>query len=79
MPWPRAYKVRKWSGGHHALAVVVPKLWNDPPQHIREASSLSGFKCLVKTHLFSLAFDTWEDIEIQIDLFILLLFIMLSC
>ena len=40
--------------GDGAFAVLEQIL----PQHIREASSLSGFKCLVKTHLFSLAFNT---------------------
>ncbi|KAK0140685.1 hypothetical protein N1851_022323 [Merluccius polli] len=44
--------------GDRAFAVAAPNLWNDLPQHIRQASSLSVFKSLVKTHLFSLAFDT---------------------
>lgn len=33
-------------------------LWNDLPLPIGQASSLLVFKSLLKTHLFSLAFDT---------------------
>ena len=42
------------------------------PQHIREASSLSGFKGLVKTHLFSLAFNTQEDINMNLSFYLYL-------
>lgn len=41
-----------------AFAVAAPKLWNYLPLPVRQASSLSSFKSLLKTHLFSLAFDT---------------------
>ena len=44
--------------GDRAFAVAAPKLWNGLPLHIRQASSLSHFKSILKTHLFSLAFDT---------------------
>ncbi|XP_064205653.1 uncharacterized protein LOC135262574, partial [Anguilla rostrata] len=47
--------------GDRAFAVAAPTLWNDLPQHIRQASSLSVFKSLVKTHLFSLAFDSYTE------------------
>lgn len=44
--------------GDRAFAVAAPKLWNELPLEIRQASSLSVFKSLLKTHLFTLAFDT---------------------
>uniref|UniRef100_A0A3Q3IT75 Reverse transcriptase domain-containing protein n=1 Tax=Monopterus albus TaxID=43700 RepID=A0A3Q3IT75_MONAL len=42
--------------GDRAFAVAGPKLWNDLPLSIRQASALSVFKSLLKTHLFPLAF-----------------------
>lgn len=42
--------------GDRAFAVVAPKLWNDQPLHVRQASSLSEFKSLLKTYLFAEAF-----------------------
>uniref|UniRef100_A0A671UFZ1 Reverse transcriptase domain-containing protein n=1 Tax=Sparus aurata TaxID=8175 RepID=A0A671UFZ1_SPAAU len=49
----------KWKlRGDRAFAVSAPKLWNDLPLHVKQASSLSVFKSLLKTHLFSIAFDT---------------------
>ena len=51
---PRA---RLKSRGERAFSVAAPKLWNDLPLHIRQASSLSLFKSHLKTHLFSLAFN----------------------
>ena len=51
-------KARLKLRGERAFAVAAPKLWNGLPLHIRQASSLSHFKSLLKTHLFSLAFDT---------------------
>uniref|UniRef100_A0A8C6KQ30 Reverse transcriptase domain-containing protein n=1 Tax=Nothobranchius furzeri TaxID=105023 RepID=A0A8C6KQ30_NOTFU len=44
--------------GDRAFAVAAPKLWNELPLEIRQASSLSAFKALLKTHLFTLAFNT---------------------
>ena len=43
--------------GDRAFAVAAPRLWNSLPPNIRAAKSLDIFKSLVKTHLFSLAFD----------------------
>ncbi len=45
--------------GDHAFAVAAPKLWNDLPLPIRQASSLFLFKSTLKTYIFSLAFDIW--------------------
>ncbi len=44
--------------GERAFAVAAPKLWNDLPLPIRQASSLSLFQSSLKTYIFSLAFDT---------------------
>ncbi|XP_042341014.1 uncharacterized protein LOC121942011 [Plectropomus leopardus] len=49
-------KTKRKLRGDRAFAVAAPKLWNDLPLHIRQASSLSVFKSHLKTHLFSLAF-----------------------
>ena len=47
--------------GDRAFSVAAPKLWNDLPLHIRQASSLSIFKTNLKTHFYSLAFDpAWD-------------------
>lgn len=53
-------KTRRKLRGDQALAAAAaaPVLWNELPLHIRQVSSLSLFKSLLKTHLFSLAFDT---------------------
>ncbi len=52
-------KTKRKLRGDRAFAVAAPKLWNDLPLPIRQASSLSLFKSSLKTYLFSLAFDTW--------------------
>ena len=44
--------------GDHAFSVSAPKLWNDLPLQVKQASSLLVFKSLLKTHLFSVAFNT---------------------
>lgn len=38
--------------------IAGPKLWNELPLHVRQANSLPIFKLLLKTHYFSLAFNT---------------------
>ncbi len=40
-----------------AFAVAGPKLWNNLPLSIRTASSVSQFKSLLKTYIFSHAFN----------------------
>uniref|UniRef100_A0A8C6ML89 Reverse transcriptase domain-containing protein n=1 Tax=Nothobranchius furzeri TaxID=105023 RepID=A0A8C6ML89_NOTFU len=44
--------------GDRAFSVAAPRLWNALPIQIRMVSSLSGFKSLLKTHLFSVAFNS---------------------
>jgi len=36
--------------GDRAFAVRAPRLWNDPPEGIRLAESVTSFKSLLKTH-----------------------------
>ena len=45
--------------GDRAFAAAAPKLWNELPLNIRQASSFPVFKSLLKTHFYSLAFDTF--------------------
>lgn len=60
--WPSALerfqKTRLKLRGDWALSVTAPKLWNELPLHMRQASSLSDFKTSFKTHLLPLNFNT---------------------
>ncbi|KAF7646179.1 hypothetical protein LDENG_00192110, partial [Lucifuga dentata] len=40
--------------GDRAFAVRAPKLWNDLPEDLRLAKSVSAFKSQFKTHFYSL-------------------------
>ena len=44
--------------GDRAFAITAPNLWNNLPPHVRDAQTLATFKSLLKTHLFSLAFNS---------------------
>ena len=44
--------------GDRAFSVAAPTLWNELPLHVRQASSLSIFKTRLKTHFYSLAFNS---------------------
>ena len=44
--------------GDRAFSVAGPKLWNDLPLYIRQASSVSIFKTNLKTYFYSLAFNS---------------------
>lgn len=59
----RVPKTKHKLGGVHAFAVAAPKLWNDLPLHIRQTSSLSEFKALLKTDLFAEAFGTFYGVD----------------
>ena len=53
-------KTYKKTRGDRAIAAAAPRLWNSLPLNIRSAHSINIFKSLLKTHLFSLAFNrTW--------------------
>ena len=41
-----------------AFAVVAPKLWNSLPLHIQLSPSVAIFKSNLKTHLYSIAFNS---------------------
>lgn len=51
-------RVKRKLRGDKAFSVAGPRLWNSLPLQIRQASSLSIFKSLLKTHLFRLAFNS---------------------
>ena len=55
---PSVSKSKRKLRGDCAFAVLAPKLWNDLPLPVKQASSFSVFKSLLKTHLFSIVFDT---------------------
>lgn len=78
--WKRQGNLR----GDQALAVAAPKLWKLLPQHIRHAPSLSHYKPFLKTHLFSLAFDTYWNVaiilfEMQFKSGVLCCFVFFKC
>ena len=45
-------RISKQTGGR-AFSYRAPFLWNGLPTHVRDADSVSTFKSLLKTHLFS--------------------------
>ena len=47
---------RTW--GDRAFSVAAPTLWNSLPSHIKVSPTLSSFKSVLKTYLFTLAFPT---------------------
>jgi hypothetical protein len=47
----------KQTAGVRAFSYRDPFLWNGLPIHVRDAVSVSTFKSLLKTHLFSRSYD----------------------
>ena len=45
------------SFGDRSFHHCAPRLWNNLPVHIRLSNSLSGFKKVLKTHLFTVAYS----------------------
>ncbi len=43
--------------GDRAFEHSAPKLWNKLPVKVRTANTLSSFKKLLKTHLFTLSYN----------------------
>ncbi|KAJ8045707.1 hypothetical protein HOLleu_08765 [Holothuria leucospilota] len=43
--------------GERSFAVAGPRLWNPLPLEIKECSSLTNFKCKLKTYFFKQAFN----------------------
>jgi len=39
------------------FSVARPVVWNSIPAAVREADTVSSFKCKIKTHFFSMCFD----------------------
>ena len=51
-------KVNKKSFGEQAFSFRAPMLWNSLPQDIRLACSVEVFKSKLKTHLFSVVYNS---------------------
>lgn len=49
-------KLRLKSKGDHTFAIRTFGLWNNLPEEIRLAESVTSFKSLLKTHLYRLDF-----------------------
>ncbi len=49
-------RISKSTAGGRSLFYLVPKLWNNLPNTVREADTLCQFKSRLKTHLFNLAY-----------------------
>ena len=50
-------RISKQTAGGRAFSYRAPFLWNGLPTHVRDANSVSTFKSLLKTHLFSRSYD----------------------
>ena len=50
-------RISKQTAGSRAFSYRAPFLWNGLPTHVRDADSVSTFKSLLKTHLFSRSYD----------------------
>lgn len=51
-------KTRLKTRGDRAFSVVGPRVWNALPLHVRTAPTVECFKSRLKTHFYSLAFNT---------------------
>ncbi len=49
-------RISKSTAGGRSFSYLVPKLWNNLPNTVREADTLCQFKSRLKTHLFNLAY-----------------------
>ena len=50
-------RISKQTAGSRAVSYIATFLWNDLSIHVRDADSVSSFKSLLKTHLFSRSYD----------------------
>ena len=50
----RSHLIKK---GDRAFAVCAPQLWNSLPGDLRQATSVTSFKSLLKTHFYRFAFS----------------------
>lgn len=51
-------KTRLKTRGDRAFSVIAPKLWNSLPFHIKSCNTIVSFKTNLKTHFYSLAFNS---------------------
>ncbi len=49
-------RISKSTVGGRTFSYLVPKLWNNLPNTVREADTLRQFKSRLKTHLFNLVY-----------------------
>ncbi len=49
-------RISKSTAGGRSFSYLVPKLWNNLPNTVREADTLCQFKSRLKTHLFNLVY-----------------------
>ncbi len=49
-------RISKSTVGGRSFSYLAPKLWNNLPNTVREADTLSQFKSRLKTHLFNLTY-----------------------
>ena len=50
-------RISKQTAGGRVFSYRAPFLWNGLPTNVRDADSVSTFKYLLKTHLFSGSYD----------------------
>ena len=50
-------RISKQTAGGRAFSYRAPFSWDGLPTHVRDANSVSTFKSLLKTHLFSGSYD----------------------
>lgn len=50
-------RISKQTAGGRAFSYRAPFLWNGLPTNVRDADSVSTFKSLLKTYLFSRSYD----------------------
>ncbi len=50
-------RVKRKTLGTRSFRYAGPELWNDLPLNIQNAQDIDGFKSMVKTHFFKLAYD----------------------
>ena len=50
------HRAKMVTRGDRAFEIRAPRLWNSLPENLRLTKSLSGFKTLLKTNFYRLAF-----------------------
>lgn len=69
-------KTRLKTRGDRAFSVVWPRVWNALPLHVRTAPTVECFKSRLKTHFYSLAFNTAWVVWSSVFYFFIILIIL---